>query len=129
MYRVMAVLLLLFASISLAEAQSKSYRFGECFGHQTICDDEFNEIIVLSVENGGNITTDIHFNHPHIFEISAVKMTIDENSFNSTHSITNNLGYEFTFEINGNVEGAFAESVIIQLGEEHLASINLVPVK
>ena len=48
--------------------------------------------------------------------------------FNSAHSIINNLGYEFTFEIIGNTEGVVAEAVIIHLGKEHLASIKLIPI-
>ena len=52
----------------------------------------------------------------------------DGNGFNSSHSIINNLGYEFTFEVTGNAEAAVAEAVIIHLGEEHLASIKLVSV-
>ena len=128
MYRVIAFSLLLFASPPLAEAQSKSYQFGECLGHETICDDEFNEVIILSVDDGGAIATDIQFNHPHIVEISAGTMTLDGGGFTSAHSIINNLGYEFTFEITGNVEGPLAEAVIIHLGEEHLASIRLVTV-
>ena len=128
MYKVIAALLPLFASISPAEAQSRSYQFGECMGHETICGDEFNEIIILSVEDDGGIVTDIQFDHPHIVEISAGKMTIDESRFHSAHAIINNLGYEFTFEIIGNAEAAFAEAVIIHLGEEHLASIKLVSI-
>ena len=128
MRRVMAFLIPLLCSITLAEAQSKSYEFGECLGHEIICDDEFNEVIILRVEDGGGISTDIQFTHPHIVEISEGKMTIDESGFNSAHSIINNLGYEFTFEITGSAEGAFAEAVIIHLGEEHLASIKLVSI-
>ena len=96
-------------------------------GHETICDDEFNEVIILSVDDGGAIATDIQFNHPHIVEISAGKMTLDGDGFNSAHSIINNLGHEFTFEITGNAE-VVAEAVIIHLGEEQLASIKLVSV-
>ncbi len=128
MYRVIAVLLLFFASPILADAMLKSYQFGECLGHETICDDEFNEVIILSVDDGGAIATDIQFNHPHIVEISAGKVMLDGSGFNSAHSIINNLGYEFTFEITGNAEAAVAEAVIIHLGEEHLASIKLVSV-
>ena len=128
MYRVIAVCILFFASPALAEAQPKSYQFGECLGHKTICDDEFNEVIMLSVEDDGAIVTDIQFNHPHIVEISAGKITLDGSGFNSAHSIINNLGYEFIFEITGNVESAVAEAVIIHLGEEHLASIKLVSI-
>ena len=127
MYKVIAALLPLFASISPAEAQSRSYQFGECMGHETICGDEFNEIIILSVEDDGGIVTDIQFDHPHIVEISAGKMTIDESGFHSAHAI-NNFGYEFTFETIGNAEAAFAAAVIIHLGEEHLASIKLVSI-
>ena len=128
MRSVMAVLLPLFAAPCLAEAQSRSYVFGECLGHSTICDDQFNEVIILSVEEGGAISTDIRFSHPHIVEISAGKMTIDDSRFHSAHSIINNLGHEFTFEIAGHTEGPFAESVIIHLGEEQLASIKLVSI-
>ena len=59
MYRVIAVLCLLFASPWLAKAQPKSYQFGECLGHETICDDEFNEVIILSVDDDGAIATDL----------------------------------------------------------------------
>ena len=59
MYRVIAVLFLFFASPSLADAILKWYQFGECLGHETICDDEFNEVIILSVDDGGAIATDI----------------------------------------------------------------------
>ena len=97
-------------------------------GHETICGDEFNEIIILSVADDGGIVTDIHFDHPHIVEISSGKMTIDESGFHLAHSIINNLGYEFKFEIIGNAEAAFAKVVIIHLGEEHLASIKLVSI-
>ena len=128
MYRVIAVLFLFFASPCLADAKLKSYQFGECLGHETICDDEFNEVIILSVDDGGAIATDIQFNHPHIVEISAGKVMFDGSGFNSAHSIINNLGYEFTFEITGNAQAAVAEAVIIHLGEEHLASIKLVSV-
>ena len=128
MHRVIAVLFLLFASPSSADALLKSYQFGECLGHETICDDEFNEVIILSVDDGGAIATDIQFNHPHIVEISAGKMTLDGDGFNSAHSIINNLGHEFTFEITGNTERLVAEAVIIHLGEAHLASITLIPV-
>ena len=128
MCRVVAVILMLFASPCLANTQPKSYHFGECLGHETICDDEFNEIVKLTVDNDGTISTDIQFNHPHIVEVSAGKVTIDGSGFNSAHSIINNLGYEFTFEITGNTERLVAETVIIHLGEEHLASITLIPV-
>ena len=133
MYRVIAVLFLFFASPSLADSilqsrQLGSYQFGECLGHETICDDEFNEVIILSVDDGGAIATDIQFNHPHIVEISAGKVMFDGSGFNSAHSIINNLEYEFTFEITGNAEAAVAEAVIIHLGEQHLASIKLVSV-
>ena len=133
MYRVIAVLFLFFASPSLADSilqsrQLGSYQFGECLGDETICDDEFNEVIILSVDDGGAISTDIQFNHPHIVEISAGKMTLDGNGFNSAHSIINNLGYEFTFEITGDAQNVVAEAVIIHLGEEHLASIKLVSI-
>ena len=69
MHRVIAVLFLFFASPSLADAILKSYQFEECLGHETICDDEFNEVIILRVDYGGDIATDIQFNHPHIVEI------------------------------------------------------------
>ena len=128
MYRVVAVFLMLFASPCLANTQPKSYHFGECLGHETICDDEFNEIVMLTVDKDGTISTDIQFNHPHIVEVSVGKVTIDGIGFNSAHSIINNLGYEFTFEITGNTERLVAEAVIIHLGEEHLASITLIPV-
>ena len=128
MCRVVAVILMLFASPCLANTQPKSYHFGECLGHETICDDEFNEIVKLTVDNDGTISTDIQFNHPHIVEVSVGKVTIDGSGFNSAHSIINNLGYEFTFEITGNTERLVAEAVIIHLGEEHLASITLIPV-
>ena len=128
MCRVVAVILMLFASPCLANTQPKSHHFGECLGHETICDDEFNEIVKLTVDNDGTISTDIQFNHPHIVEVSAGKVTIDGSGFNSAHSIINNLGYEFTFEITGNTERLVAEAVIIHLGEEHLASITLIPV-
>ena len=128
MCRVVAVFLMLFASPCLANTQPKSYHFGECLGHETICDDEFNEIVKLTVDNDGTISTDIQFNHPHIVEVSVGKVTIDGSGFNSAHSIINNLGYEFTFEITGNTERLVAEAVIIHLGEEHLASITLIPV-
>ena len=128
MYRLIAVLFLFFVSPSLADAILKSYQFGECFGHETICDDEFNEVIILSVNDGGAIATDIQFNHPHIVEISAGKMTLDGDGFYSAHSIINNLGHEFTFEITGNAVSVEAEAVIIHLGEEQLASIKLVSV-
>ena len=128
MYRVIAVLCLLFASPWLAKAQPKSYQFGECLGHETICDDEFNEVIILSVDDDGAIATDLQFNHPHIVAISAGKMTIDGGGFNSAHSITNNLGHEFTFEITGNAEDAVAEAAIVHLGEEQLASIKLTAI-
>lgn len=114
-----------FASPRLADAILKSYQFGECLGHETICDDEFNEVIILSVDDGGAIVADIQFNHPHIVEISAGKMTLDGDGFNSAHSIINNLGHEFTFEITGNAATAAAEAVIIHLGEEHVALIKL----
>ena len=128
MCRVVAVFLMLFASPCLANTQPKSYHFGECLGHETICDDEFNEIVKLTVDNDSTISTDIQFNHPHIVEVSVGKVTIDGSGFNSAHSIINNLGYEFTFEITGNTERLVAEAVIIHLGEEHLASITLIPV-
>ena len=128
MCRVVAVFLMLFASPCLANTQPKSYHFGECLGHETICDDDFNEIVKLTVDNDGTISTDIQFNHPHIVEVSVGKVTIDGSGFNSAHSIINNLGYEFTFEITGNTERLVAEAVIIHLGEEHLASITLIPV-
>ena len=128
MCRVVAVILMLFASPCLANTQPKSYHFGECLGHETICDDEFNEIVMLTVDKDGTISTDIQFNHPHIVEVSVGKVTIDGSGFNSVHSIINNLGYEFTFEITGNTERLVAEAVIIHLGEEHLASITLIPV-
>ena len=128
MYRVVAVLLMLFASPCLANAKPKSYHFGECLGHETICDDEFNEVVILAVDNDGAITTDIRFNHPHIVEVSVGKVTIDGSGFNSAHTIINNLGYEFTFEITGNTERIVAEAVIIHLEEEHLASIKLIPI-
>ena len=128
MYRLIAVLCLFFASPCLADARLKSYQFGECLGHGTICDDEFNEVIILSVDDGGAIATDIQFNHPHIIEIAAGEVMLDHNGFNSTHSIINNLGYEFIFEITGHEEAGVAEAVIIRLGEEHLASIKLVSV-
>ena len=128
MCRVVAVILMLFASPCLANTQPKSYHFGECLGHETICDDEFNEIVQLTVDNDGTISTDIQFNHPHIVEVSVGKVTIDGSGFNSAHSIINNLGYEFTFKITGNTERPVAEAVMIHLGEEHLASITLIPV-
>ncbi len=128
MYRVIAVCILFFACPVLAEVQLKSYQFDECLGHGTICDDEFNEVIMLSVETGGAIATEIWVDHPHIVEISAGKMTFDGTGFNSAHSIISNLGYEFIFEINGNAESAVAEAVIICLGEEHLASIKLASI-
>lgn len=128
MYRVIAVLFLFFASPCLADAKLKSYQFGECLGHETICDDEFNEVIILSVDDGGAIATDIQFNHPHIVEISAGKMTLDGDGFNSAHSIINNLGHESTFEITGNAVSAVAEAVIIHLGQEQLASIKLTAI-
>ena len=117
MYRVIVVLFIFFASPCLADARLKSYQFGECLGHETICNDEFNEVIILSVDDGGAIATDIQFNHPHIIQISSGKVTPDSNGFNSAHSIINNLGYEFTFEITWNAEAAVAEAVIIHLGE------------
>ena len=126
MYRLIAVLFLFFSLPCLADARLKSYKFGECLGHETICDDKFNEVIILSVDDGGAIATNIQFNHPHVVEISAGKVMIDGSGFNSAHSIINNLGYEFTFVITGNTDAAVAEAVIIYLGEEHLASINLV---
>ena len=55
-------------------------------------------------------------------------MTLDGNGFNSAHSIINNLGHEFTFEITGNAVTAAAEAVIIHLGEEQLASIKLTAI-
>ena len=128
MYRLIAVLFLFFVSPSLADAILKSYQFGECLGHETICDDEFNEVIILSVNDGGAIATDIQFNHPHIVEISADKMTLDGDGFYSAHSIINNLGHEFTFEITGNAVSAVAEAVIIHLGQEQLASIKLTAI-
>ena len=81
------------------------------------------EVTILSVDNGGAIATDIHFNHPLIVEISAGKMRLDGVGFNSAHSIINNLGHEFTFEITGNALAAIAEAVIIHLGQEQLALI------
>ena len=128
MYRILAVLLLLFALPCLAKAQTKSYQFGECLGHKTICDDEFNEVITLNIHDDGAIATDIQFKHPHIVEVSAGKVTLDGGSFNSVHAITNNLGHVFTFEITGNAEAAIAEAVIIHLGEEELASIKLTAI-
>jgi len=126
MYKVIAVLFLFFSAPCLADARLKSYQFGECLGNETICDDEFNEVIILSVDDGGAIATNIKFNHPHIVEISAGKVILDDSGFNSTHSIINNLGYEFTFMITGNADAVLAEEVFIHLGEEHLASIKLV---
>lgn len=128
MYKVVAVLFLFIASPSLADAILKSYQFGECLGHETICDDEFNEIIILSVDDNGAFATDIQFSHPHIVEISQGKMTFDGSGFNSSHSIINNLGYQFTFQINGNADSVVAEKVIINLGEEELASIKLTAI-
>ena len=128
MYKVVAVLFLFIASPSLADAILKSYQFGECLGHETICDDEFNEIIILSVDDSGAIATDIQFSHPHIVEISQGKMTLDGSGFNSSHSIINNLGYQFIFQINGNADSVVAEKVIINLGEEELASIKLTAI-
>ena len=128
MYKVVAVLFLFIASPSLADAILKSYQFGECLGHETICDDEFNEVILLSVDNSGAIATDIQFNHPHIIEISQGKITLDGSGFNSSHSIINNLGHQFTFQINGNADSVVAEKVIINLGEEELASIKLTAI-
>ena len=128
MYRVIAIFFLFFASPCLADARLKSYQFGDCLGHKTICYHEFNEVIILSVDEDGAIATDIQFNHPHIVEISAGKVMLDGSGFNSAHSIINNLGYEFTFEITGSAEAAVAKAVIIHLGEEHLASIKLVSI-
>ena len=41
----------------------------------------FNERIILSVNDGGAIATDIQFNHPHIVEISLGKMTLAKMAF------------------------------------------------
>ena len=128
MYRILAVLLLLFALPCLAKAQTKSYQFGECLGHKTICDDEFNEVITLNIHSDGAIATDIQFKHPHVIHVSVGKVTLDGDSFTSAHAITNNLGHEFRFEITGNAEAAIAEAVIIHLGEEELASIKLTAI-
>jgi hypothetical protein len=125
-FRATTIASLLLASVSFADAQVKSYRFGECRGHKTICDDKFNEVISLRVHDDGTVTTDIHFDHPHIVAISASKLALDGSDFNSAHLITNNLGHEFTFEIRGNSKDLAAEEVIIHLGKEHLASIKLV---
>ena len=95
---------------------------------QPIPSDSRSPVKIIGIEDGNTILTDIRFDHPHIVEISAGKIKMDENSFNSAHSVINNLGYEFTFEIIGNIKGAFAESVIIHLGDEHLASIKLISI-
>ena len=125
MYRWIAVFTLFCTSISLAEVKSQFYKFGDCVGQDTICDDEFNEVIIISIDDSGAIATDIRFDHPHVVETSEGKMTLNGRSFNSAHLIINNLGYEFTFVIIGNAESAVAEEVIIHLGEEELASIKL----
>lgn len=97
-------------------------------GHETICDEEFNEVITLDVQDDGALATSMQFDHPRIVEISPGQMTLDGNGFNSVHSIINNLGYKCTFEITGNAEAALAEAVIIHLGEEQLASIKLTAI-
>ena len=55
-------------------------------------------------------------------------MKVEGNKFYSTHSIINNLGYQFTFQIMGDKEAAEAETVIIRLEDEQLASIELTAV-
>ncbi len=66
MKKLIAVLFLSFPSTCWAEAQPSAYKYGECLAYETICDDEFNEVIILSVDNGGAIATNIQFKHPHI---------------------------------------------------------------
>ena len=128
MCRIVVVLFLLFVLPSLAKAQTTSYQFGECSGHKTICDDEFNEVITLNIHSDGAIGTHIQFKHPHVVDVSEGKVRIDGSSFTSAHAITNNLGHEFTFEITGNAEAEIAEAVIIHLGGEQLASIKLTKI-
>ena len=56
MYRWIAVFALFCTSISLAEVKSQFYKFGDCVGHETICEDEFNEVIILSIDDSGMFT-------------------------------------------------------------------------
>ena len=126
MYRVMAVIFMLSATTAEAGDQLKYFRFGDCSGHETICDDAFNERIVLRLTDDGSISADIEFDHPHIVQISESEIRIEGDHFTSAHLITNNLGHGFMFEISGRVESALAEVVVIHLSEEHLATISLV---
>ena len=128
MYKVIIACLILLSFAASAEMKPKAYEFGDCVGHETICEDEFNEIIFLSVFDDNSITTQIQFNHPHILAISEGIMKIEGNKFYSTHSIINNLGYQFTFQIMGDKEATEAETVIIRLEDEQLASIELTAV-
>ena len=126
MYREMAILFMLCATMAQADDQPNYFKFGDCNGHQTICGDTFNERIVLRRADDGGISTSIEFNHPHVVHISEGQTKINGDHFTSAHLITNNLGHVFTFEISGRLASAMADQVVIHLGEEHLAEISLV---
>ena len=123
--KVSAVAMMLFVPPALADRHITSYEFDTCLGHETICEDEFNEVIHLIADDSGVIATDIQFNHPHISKISQGRMRRDGDRFISAHNIINNLGYNFTVTIIGRAKTALAEEALISLGEEELASLTL----
>ena len=124
--------LLLLSSFAFAYNENSSEKnsslvfvFGKCLGHITICDDNFNEKIIIKKKFDGTIITNLTFNHPHIIEVSEGKVEIRNNIFNSTHIIKNNLNNKFLMILEGDLNRLSKVNLSIVLGEEKLATINL----
>ena len=117
--------LLAFTKTALSQDKQIDYVFGDCQGHASICEDDFNEIVRLESKPNNLVTTNFITDHPHIIKVSASQLEINQGVFQSKHEIINNLDHKFTITIQGQLTPLAAEKVVIMLGSEWLADIVL----
>lgn len=103
-----------------------SFKFKKCIGHSSICDDQFNEKVVIVKKSDGSIVTSLNFNHSHIVDVSSGKIKMKEKSFLSSHLITNNLNNIYKVILKGNPEKLEETRISIWAGNEKLADISLI---
>ena len=114
---------------SNSEKITKTYIFKSCKGEKTICNDNFNEKIIISKNIHGNISNIVKFKHPHIKIIKDLYTYQSGNRFTSKHKIINNLGNIFILFIEGNVKPFVASNLKIKLNGNTMAVYKLKTLK
>ena len=114
---------------SKSELHTKTYVFKTCIGESSICDDNFNEKIIISKNINGDISNTVNFIHPHVIKVKNLDTHKYRHTYISKHAIINNLGKTFILFIEGNIKPFVASKIKIKQNGRTLAVYKLKNIK